>query len=97
MLEQARVMVLIVDPGAQSRAAAGTLRTTFGLTAAEGRVAVLIGNGLSGPQTAAALGISPSTVKSHLKHCFEKIGVHSQVGLSRILGALPLDLPLDKK
>jgi DNA-binding CsgD family transcriptional regulator len=91
MLEQARVLVLIVDPTAQSRTTAAAIQTTFGLTAAEARVAVLIGSGLSGPQTAAMLGISPSTVKTHLKRCFEKTGVHSQVGLARILGALPID------
>jgi DNA-binding CsgD family transcriptional regulator len=91
MLEQARVLVLIVDPSAPSRAAASAIQTTFDLTAAEARVAVLIGSGLSGPATAAMLGISPSTVKTHLKRCFEKTGVHSQVGLARILGALPID------
>ena len=91
MREQARVLVLIVDPSAPSRAAASAIQTTFDLTAAEARVAVLIGSGLSGPATAAVLGISPSTVKTHLKRCFEKTGVHSQVGLARILGALPID------
>jgi DNA-binding CsgD family transcriptional regulator len=91
LLEPARVLVLIVDPSAQSRATAGAIQTTFGLTAAEARVAVLIGSGLSGPETAAMLGISPSTVKTHLKRCFEKTGMHSQVGLARILGALPID------
>jgi DNA-binding CsgD family transcriptional regulator/PAS domain-containing protein len=91
LVEQARVLVLIVDPSAQSRATAAAIQSTFGLTAAEARVAVLIGSGLSGPQTAAMLGVSPSTVKTHLKHCFEKMGVHSQVGLARVLGALPID------
>ena len=97
MLEQARVLVLIVDPSAQSRATAAAIQTTFGLTAAEARVAVLIGSGRSGPETAAMLGISPSTVKTHLKRCFEKTGVHSQVGLARILGALPIDPSIDGK
>lgn len=91
LLEPARVLVLVVDPAAQSRATAAMIQTTFGLTAAEARVAVLIGSGLSGPATAAMLGISPSTVKTHLKRCFEKTGVHSQVALARIIGALPID------
>ena len=95
MLEQARVLVLIVDPSAQSRATAAAIQTTFGLTPAEARVAVLIASGLGGPETAAMLGISPSTVKTHLKRCFEKTGVHSQVGLARILGALPVDPSMD--
>jgi DNA-binding CsgD family transcriptional regulator len=91
MLEQARLLVLIIDPSAPLRATTAATQTVFGLTAAEARVAVLIGSGLSGPATAAMLGISPSTVKTHLKRCFEKTGVHSQVGLARILGALPID------
>jgi DNA-binding CsgD family transcriptional regulator len=97
MLEQARLLVLIVDPSAQSRTTAAAIQTTFGLTPAEARVAVLIGSGLSGPETAAMLGISPSTVKTHLKRCFEKTGVHSQVALARILGALPIDPSIDGK
>jgi DNA-binding CsgD family transcriptional regulator len=97
MLEQARVLVLIVDPGAQSRATAASIEATFGLTPAEARVAVLIGSGLSGPETAAMLGISRSTVKTHLKRCFEKTGVHSQVGLARIVGAMPIDRSIGGK
>jgi DNA-binding CsgD family transcriptional regulator/PAS domain-containing protein len=97
LLEQARVLLLIVDPSGSSRAAAAAIQTTFGLTPAEARVAALIGSGRSGPETAAMLGISPSTVKTHLKRCFEKTGVHSQVALARILGALPVDPSIDAK
>lgn len=92
LLEHARVLVLIVDPSASSRAAVSAIQTAFGLTVAEARVAALIASGLSGPRTAATLGLSPETVKTHLKRCFEKTGVHSQVGLARLLGALPMDL-----
>jgi DNA-binding CsgD family transcriptional regulator len=91
MLDQARVLVLFVDPTAQSCATATAIQATFGLTAAEARVALLIGSGLSGPATAAMLGVSPSTIKTHLKRCFDKTGVHSQVGLARLIGALPID------
>jgi DNA-binding CsgD family transcriptional regulator/PAS domain-containing protein len=91
--EQARVLLLILDPSAQPRAAASSLRATFGLTAAEARVAALIAGGLSGPQTAATLGVSPATVKTHLNRCFDKIDVRSQVALARLLGALPASAP----
>lgn len=92
MLPQARVLVLILDPSTRSRASVDAVQVTFGLTPAEARVAVLIGSGLSGPEAAALLGISPATVKTHLKQCFEKCGVHSQVALARVLGSLPTDL-----
>jgi DNA-binding CsgD family transcriptional regulator len=89
--QSARLLVLIIDPAQRNLAAAPMLRGTFGLTGAEARVATLVGSGLSGPQTAQALGISPATVKTHLARCFEKIGIRSQVELARILSALPVD------
>ena len=60
------MLVLIVDPASQSGSAAAILRKTFGLTAAEARVAMLVGKGLSGPQAAIALGISADTVETYL-------------------------------
>jgi DNA-binding CsgD family transcriptional regulator len=91
LLAPARVLVLIVDPAAQSDGKGFAIQSAFGLTAAEARVAELIGSGLSGPQAAATLGVSPATVKTHLRRCFEKTGVHSQVSLARMLAALPFD------
>ena len=89
--QTARLLVLIIDPGARTLAAATVLQSAFGLTAAEARVATLIGGGLSGPQAAQALGVSPATVKTHLARSFEKLGVRSQVELARMLSALPPD------
>ncbi len=89
--ETARLLVLVIDPGARSLAVATVLQAAFGLTAAEARVATLIGSGLSGPQAAQVLGVSPATVKTHLARCFEKLGVRSQVELARMLSALPPD------
>jgi DNA-binding CsgD family transcriptional regulator len=87
--DSARLLVLVIDPGARTLAAATVLQAAFGLTPAEARVATLIGSGLSGPQAAQALGVSPTTVKTHLARCFEKLGVRSQVELARMLSALP--------
>jgi DNA-binding CsgD family transcriptional regulator len=91
LAETARLLVLIIDPGARTLAASMVLQTAFGLTAAETRVATLIGSGLGGPQAAQVLGVSPTTVKTHLARCFEKLGVRSQVELARVLSALPSD------
>jgi DNA-binding CsgD family transcriptional regulator len=89
LVESARAIVLVIDPEAQSPPMADALQHAFGLTGAEARVAALIGSGLSGPQTAVVLGVSPETVKTHLARCFSKTGVHSQTGLVRLLGMLP--------
>jgi DNA-binding CsgD family transcriptional regulator/PAS domain-containing protein len=87
--DSARLLVLVIDPGARNLAAATVLQAAFGLTPAESRVATLVGSGLSGPQAAQVLGVSPTTVKTHLARCFEKLGVRSQVELARMLSALP--------
>ncbi|MBR0641629.1 helix-turn-helix transcriptional regulator [Plastoroseomonas hellenica] len=89
LTEAARALVLVIDPAPQPLAAAEAAGAAFGLTAAEARVAALIAGGLSGPQAAAVLGISPTTLKTHLLRCFDKTGVRSQAGLMRLLGALP--------
>jgi DNA-binding CsgD family transcriptional regulator len=89
--QSARVLVLVVDPSARNLAAASALQTAFGLTQAEARVATLVGSGLSGPQAAQVLGISPATVKTHLARCFDKMSIRSQVELARMLSALPID------
>jgi DNA-binding CsgD family transcriptional regulator/PAS domain-containing protein len=89
--QTARLLVLVIDPAARNLSAATALQTVFGLTAAEARVATLIGSGLGGPQAAQALGVAPATVKTHLGRCFEKLGVRSQVELARLLSALPPD------
>ena len=91
LTDTARLLVLVIDPGARNLAAATVLQAAFGLTPAEARVATLIGSGLSGPQAAQMLGVSPATVKTHLARCFEKLGVRSQVELARMLSALPAE------
>jgi DNA-binding CsgD family transcriptional regulator len=90
----ARLLVLIVDPSKRNFAAAPALRSTFGLTSSEARVATLVGSGLSGPEAAQALGVSPATVKTHLARCFLKMEVRSQVELARIVSALPIEAAL---
>jgi DNA-binding CsgD family transcriptional regulator len=83
-------LVQIIDPEAQPRDVTTALQAAAGLTPAEARVAMLIGGGLSRPQAAARLNVSPSTANCQLASCFEKLGVRSQVGLARLLSALPV-------
>ncbi|MCK0093622.1 hypothetical protein HCA61_24210 [Rhodococcus sp. HNM0563] len=53
------------------------------LTVAERRVAILVGEGLTGPQIAVRLRISPRTVQTHVSHALAKLGLRSRVGLAR--------------
>ena len=52
------------------------------LTPREKQVADLIELGLTNKEIAEQLGISPGTVKIHLKHIFEKTGVRGRYGLA---------------
>jgi DNA-binding NarL/FixJ family response regulator len=52
------------------------------LTPREQQVLVLVQQGLRNKEIAHELGISPGTVKIHLKHIFEKSGVRGRYGLA---------------
>ncbi|MCK1395857.1 LuxR C-terminal-related transcriptional regulator [Bradyrhizobium sp. 1] len=89
LVAQARVLVAIIDPAAKSRATASAIQAAYGLTGAEARVALLLASGVAGAHMPAILGVSSQTVKTHLRHCFEKTGTHSQLELSRLFALLP--------
>lgn len=86
---QARVLVVIVDPAAKSRATVSSLQAAYDLTSAEARVALLLASGVPGAQMPAILGVTAATIKTHLRRCFEKTGTHSQVELSRLFAMFP--------
>ena len=54
------------------------------LTAMEQRVATLISDGHTNRSAAAALHLSPSTVSTHLRAVFAKLGINSRVQLTRL-------------
>jgi DNA-binding CsgD family transcriptional regulator len=58
-----------------------------GLTAAERRVAVLVAEGRTNREVAAALYLGERTVASHLTRVYAKLGVRSRTELARRLGA----------
>jgi DNA-binding CsgD family transcriptional regulator len=57
----------------------------FGLSAAQRIVAAHVVGGLSLSQIAEAMGVKPSTVRTHLDRIFEKTGVRNQTALVRVL------------
>ena len=91
-------MVQIVDPQASIDAQAERLRLLVGLTAAETRVAALLGSGLGLAETSSALGVSLNTVKTHARQVFAKAGVRSSAALTRLVASIPVGPPrLDKR
>jgi DNA-binding NarL/FixJ family response regulator len=68
------------------------------LTATERRVLSLVGRGLSNDEICDALSISSSTVRTHIRHIFDKLDIHNRVqavvfahdhGLARSLAVDP--------
>ncbi|MFD1883841.1 helix-turn-helix transcriptional regulator [Paracoccus pacificus] len=55
-----------------------TISAAFGLTGTETEVLRLIYKGLGAVETAQAMGIAPSTARTHLRHIFEKTGTSRQ-------------------
>jgi DNA-binding CsgD family transcriptional regulator len=54
------------------------------LTPTEARVAALIAQGLSNREIAAELFVSPETVKTHLTHMFDKLGIRSRAAIAAL-------------
>jgi DNA-binding CsgD family transcriptional regulator len=63
-----------------------SIRTSFGLTAAESRLALRLLTGESLKSAAAALGITYESARSQLKAIFQKTGTHRQGELIALLG-----------
>lgn len=77
------------DPAEQLARRCQGVADSFGLTEREESVLAL----LVGPQTnraiAAELGITPGTLKTHVRHIYEKTGMHSREELGELAGVVP--------
>jgi DNA-binding CsgD family transcriptional regulator len=86
--ELVTVALFIHDPDEDSPVVEDMLAEAFGLSHAEAAVAARIWEGDSVADAARELGISPNTVKTHLKMVFEKAAVDRQAGLVRKIAML---------
>jgi DNA-binding CsgD family transcriptional regulator/tetratricopeptide (TPR) repeat protein len=71
-----------------------TVQTRDDLTAQERQIAAMARQGLSNPEIAAQLFLSPRTVEWHLRNVFSKLGIRSRRELSRALARSPSDMAL---
>lgn len=72
-------------PDPVSETALGVISSQYGLTPREREIAQLIMRGDSRSAIAEALCVSQETVKSHTKHLYQKLGVHSRDALLRLV------------
>ncbi|MBB3018054.1 DNA-binding CsgD family transcriptional regulator [Microvirga lupini] len=91
-LQPDAVAAIFIGAPHEQQDGAQLLMVAFGLTAAEARVLEGILAGRSLPQTAAHLGVAPSTAKTHLDHIFAKTGASRQTELIRL--AMQMMLPV---
>lgn len=95
-LRDAALLMLVIDPARRPGPplALPMLMDAYGLTRAEAKVAATASSGLTISEAAAQLGLSPNTVKTHLRRVFSKTGTSGQAELARLMtfvGLLRID------
>ena len=81
-------LVLVVDPASHFRIDPGVAVAALGLTRMESHVAVLLAEGMTVREVAAATGRKESTIRSHVKHMFARHGLSRQTDLVRLVLSL---------
>jgi DNA-binding CsgD family transcriptional regulator len=66
------------------------LRALYELTVMEARVALRLASGTGIPDVACALGVAPSTIRSHTKSLYQKMNLHSQAELASLIERITL-------
>lgn len=87
-MKDAAVLVFIIDPANRTSIPLARLVDAFGLSPAEARVAVASSAGKTTLETAHMLGLSPNTVKTHLRRIFAKTATGRQAELARLVTSL---------
>lgn len=88
MLSGAAALITIHEIGTTNAAAKDT-REQFRLTGREAELAAQLASGRGIADAAAALGMSVSTARQHVKSIFAKTGTHRQAELVALLARLP--------
>ncbi len=81
-------LVLVVDPVSRARFEPALVEAVLGLTPAEAAIAVLLAEGRTLRQIAAATGREYSTIQTHLRHIFAKLGCSRQLEVVQAVAAL---------
>lgn len=87
--EDRLALLLLHDPDAPGTSPCGFLRETFGVTAAESRLAEALVHGVTAEEFAAGARLSMNTVRTHIRSLLTKTGVNRQADLLRLLARLP--------
>lgn len=75
----------MVDPGSATRVDPGVVAERLGLTPAESRVAALLAEGKTVLEVASETGCKVTTIRTHVRHIFDKHGIRRQVDLVQLV------------
>lgn len=89
-MRDAAVLIFLIDPANKHGLPETWVRDAYGLTPAEAKVALAAGSGVPIPEVARQLGISPNTVKTHLRKVFAKTATTRQAELARLMASLAM-------
>ncbi|MBR1121420.1 helix-turn-helix transcriptional regulator [Bradyrhizobium lablabi] len=87
-MKDAAVLVFIIDPANHNSIPLARIMDAFGLTQAEARVALASSSGKTMFETAQLLGLSPNTIKTHLRRVFAKTATGRQAELARLMASI---------
>ena len=76
--ELLRILTMVGDARGMAPGVSAAKRSIHSLSRREKEVLALLAQGMTNPEIGRALFISPVTVKVHVRHIFEKLGVHSR-------------------
>ena len=89
-------IVLIIEPGQCSRVDSGLVASMLGLTPAEGRVGALLADGHTVRRIALMTGTKESSIRSHMKRIYSKLGISRQADLVRLVLSVTGPVPSPK-
>jgi DNA-binding CsgD family transcriptional regulator len=84
-----QLILVLADPDARNLGLLARLRDLYGLTPAEGEVAICVADGMTPPQIAAKRRVSIATVHSQFKTIFSKLGCGRQSEVAAMVSNLP--------
>jgi DNA-binding CsgD family transcriptional regulator len=84
-IDRPAAILCVTAPEDAARERAARLAAEYGLTPAEAAVALEIAKGDGRAAVAVRLGIRETTVRSHLSAIFDKLGIHRQAELTRMV------------
>jgi len=87
LIPGAVLMVRVKDPDGQRVPTPALLRELLGLTLGEAKAILAVARMESQDQAAESLGVAKTTLRTHLHHAYQKLGIHNRAELMRVFAA----------